>query len=133
LVSDEVAGCDLEQVEPRSAGFVSDFLTRAEASYVDNTVDPAEAANLIWSAKESALKVLRTGLRLDTREVEVTVQTGQTSGWSPLRVRVPGGRRLPGWWRRGGEFVLTVVCRSEAPPPVPLGKVTGPFSTPAPG
>ncbi|HEU4423361.1 MAG TPA: 4'-phosphopantetheinyl transferase superfamily protein, partial [Pilimelia sp.] len=49
-------GCDLELVEPRSPGFVRDFLTEAEQRFV--TARPAgeerdAAANLMWSAKES--------------------------------------------------------------------------------
>jgi len=30
-----------------------------------------KAANLIWSAKDAALKVLKVGLRADTREIEL--------------------------------------------------------------
>ena len=58
-------GVDLEIVEPRSDGFVRDFLTPAEQGVVAECSGPEghdAAANLIWSAKESALKVLRTGL-----------------------------------------------------------------------
>jgi 4'-phosphopantetheinyl transferase len=135
LVSKEVAGCDLELVEPRSNGFVRDFFTDAERSYVDEMGDEqprrAEAANLIWSAKESALKVLRTGLRQDTRDVEVHIQSGHDGDWRALEVLAPGARRFPGWWRRGGDFVLTVVSLSPSPPPQPLDILTGPFCAPA--
>jgi 4'-phosphopantetheinyl transferase len=115
-------GCDLELVEPRSPGFVSDFLTEAERSYV--AAQPAgeardAAANLIWSAKESAVKVLRTGLRRDTRSVEVTVHDGQ-DGWSPLAIRPAEGGQLPGWWRRDGRFVVTVAATTAVPPPAAL-------------
>jgi 4'-phosphopantetheinyl transferase len=27
---------------------------------------------------------------------------------------------LPGWWRRDGRFLLTVVADDEVPPPLPL-------------
>ena len=69
-------GCDLEIVEPRSAGFVTDFLTVSEQLYLASRPDHDRnaVANLIWSAKESALKVLQTGLRRDTRTVEVTLE-----------------------------------------------------------
>src|SRR5436305_121242 len=65
-------GCDLELVEPRSAAFVRDYLTPAEQALVEAApeMDHPFLVNLIWSAKESALKALRTGLRLDTRSVE---------------------------------------------------------------
>ncbi len=125
-------GCDLEIVEPRSAGFVRDFLTPAEQAVVAAWpgIDGWDAAaNLIWSAKESALKVLRTGLRADTRTVEVDL--GSTAGgpggswggagaWHPLAVDAGGGRRFPGFWRRDGVFLLTVVAAAglETPPDV---------------
>jgi 4'-phosphopantetheinyl transferase len=74
VVSDTTRiGCDLELVEPRSP-VVRDFLTRSEQEAVARPPFAASAdlmANLIWSAKESALKVLRTGLRRDTRSVVV--------------------------------------------------------------
>jgi 4'-phosphopantetheinyl transferase len=121
-------GVDLEIVEPRSDGFVSDFLTPAEQAVV--AADPSRdwhdaAANLIWSAKESALKVLRTGLRADTRTVEVVLEdpTGISAGagqWQRLSV-ASGARRFPGWWRRDGVFLLTVVAASGlAEPPQEL-------------
>lgn len=117
-------GCDLELVEPRSDRFVRDYLTAAEqAAVAEPRVDVAgdAMANLIWSAKESALKVLRTGLRRDTRSVEVTFPDGPgVDGWGRLHVRTEEGRDLPGWWHLYGEFLLTVVTGEPVPPPLPL-------------
>lgn len=119
-------GVDLEIVEPRSPGFVRDYLTPAEQRYVGEQPDAAAryaAANLVWSAKESALKVLQTGLRADTRSVEVEVDhEPDDEGWSPLRVRGSGGqafagRVFPGWWRRDGVFLLTIASDRPVPPP----------------
>ena len=111
-------GCDLELVEPRSAAFVRCFFTAAECRLVG---DSDLLANLVWSAKESALKVLRTGLRRDTRTVEVWLgETG--AGWSPLTIRADGVRCLPGWWARFGDFVLTVATAVPSPPPVGLDR-----------
>ena len=82
-------GIDLELVEPRSDGFVGDFFTAGEVAGVRRL--PAgevrdEAANLIWSAKESALKVLKVGLRADTRDVEVAFsQDRRADGWARWR------------------------------------------------
>jgi 4'-phosphopantetheinyl transferase len=115
-------GVDLEIVEPRSEGFVRDFLTPAEQAVVAGAPGPEghdAAANLIWSAKESALKVLRTGLRADTRSVEVVLEDpagistggGRADGWQRLAVSC-GDRRFPGWWRRDGVFLLTMVAAS---------------------
>jgi 4'-phosphopantetheinyl transferase len=117
------AGCDLELVEPRTGGFVRDFCTVAERRYIA-AQPPGEArdvaANLIWSAKESALKVLRTGLRRDTRSVEVSIGRPGGDGWGGLDVRTGEGGRLPGWWRRDGRFLFTVAGRTPAPPPAAL-------------
>ncbi|MGW5718693.1 4'-phosphopantetheinyl transferase family protein [Amycolatopsis sp. NPDC003865] len=104
-------GCDLELVEPRSGAFVRTWLTERERETVE-AGDRSLLANLLWSAKESALKVLKTGLRRDTRSVEVELGTVR-AGWSPLVVRAAEGGEFPGWWRRYGEFVLT--CAAPAP------------------
>jgi 4'-phosphopantetheinyl transferase len=115
-------GCDLELVEPRSAAFVDDFFTPDERRYVAGRGDPAArdlAANLIWSAKESALKVLTTGLRRDTRSVEVH-PTDADGDWGALSVTTEEGPAFPGWWRRYGAFVLTVASAEPAEAPAGL-------------
>jgi len=116
-------GCDVEIVEPRSDAFVRDYLTPAEQRLAD-TAGPARdmAANLIWSAKESALKVLTTGLRRDTRSVEVTVAelSPLERTWSALRVRTAEGADFPGWWRRSGPFLITACWPGGGPPPAAL-------------
>jgi len=116
-------GCDLEIVEPRSPGFVQDFLTDAEREYVAmrSAADRDAVANLIWSAKESGLKVLQTGLRRDTRSVEVALGEAVTaSGWARLDVRTAEGTVLPGWWRRAGSFLITLAAESPLPEPTEL-------------
>jgi 4'-phosphopantetheinyl transferase len=113
-------GCDLEIVEPRSAGFVADFLTAAEQEYVAGAAHRDAAANLLWSAKESALKVLRTGLRRDTRSVEVTIGEAGPTGWGPMQVLSAEGALMPGWWRREGTFLLTIASDRPFPEPVVL-------------
>lgn len=127
LAGSDRIGCDLELVEPRSPAFVADYLTRAERSSVNDSNEPSLTANLLWSAKESALKALRTGLRRDTRTVEVSCEYGDSDGeWRPLTVSAAEGQTMPGWWIRYGEFVLTVVAAVptsapqslERPPPL---------------
>ncbi len=117
-------GVDLEIVEPRTRGFVSDFLTPPEQEYVAarGAGDGWDAAaNLIWSAKEAALKVMRVGLRADTRTVEVTVGHDRgPDGWHPLSVRHVDGQVFPGWWRRDAVFLLTIAALEETPPPTLL-------------
>lgn len=118
-------GCDLELVEPRSAAFVRDYFTAAERRFIR---DDDLRANLLWSAKESALKVLRTGLRRDTRTVEVSVtmpatRFAEASGWCPLTVRVDQARTFTGWWARYDDFLLTLATATPTPPPVSIEAV----------
>jgi 4'-phosphopantetheinyl transferase len=117
-------GCDLELVEPRSDAFVADFLTRAEQRLVAAAGfgDARDLiANLVWCGKESALKVLRTGLRRDTRSVDVSLPDGpKVDGWSPMSVRAVEGTVFPAWWQRFGAFVLTVAATEPFAPPRPL-------------
>jgi 4'-phosphopantetheinyl transferase len=112
-------GCDLELVEPRTTRFVRDWFTTAECDYVLARPDEHDLlANLIWSAKESALKVLRTGLRRDTRSVEVTLHDRDPAdGWAPLSVEIDGVDVFDGWWRSFGEFVLSYACAVGTQPP----------------
>ncbi len=112
-------GCDLELVEPRSSGFVADFFTVEERARVASmsSIKRDRLVTLIWSAKESALKSLRTGLRLDTRSVIVDAFADSCgpSEWSPLSVRHSDaggavGRIFSGWWQCANGMVRTVVA-----------------------
>jgi 4'-phosphopantetheinyl transferase len=116
-------GIDLEVVESRSEAFVADFFTEAERAFVDHlpTIEQRdEAANLIWSAKEAALKVQQVGLRVDTRTVDVSLDgAARPDGWTAMTVIGREGP-MPGWWRRDGVFLLTIVFARPAPPPLLL-------------
>lgn len=106
-------GCHLERVEPRSELFLHDCFVPAELELVQ--LAPVEHrplfANLIWSAKESALKALRTGPREDARSVEVRLLDTAPEGWGRLEVARQGtGEVFQGWWRREEGWVLTVVA-----------------------
>jgi 4'-phosphopantetheinyl transferase len=119
---DVAVGCDLELVEARTDAFIQDWLTERERTAVLRAgADRHLLANLIWSAKESALKVLQTGLRRDTRSVEVEIldPDGHTH-WSRLLVRAEEGLTFPGWWRRYNDFLLTVTAGTDHDPPVSL-------------
>lgn len=121
-------GVDLEIVEPRSRAFVTDYFTPTEQAYVARqeaeagSEGHAVAANAIWSAKEAALKVLRVGLRADTRSVEIRLgHEVRTDGWARLEASasVPGlgSMLMPGWWRRDGSYLLTLAFRTLTEPP----------------
>jgi 4'-phosphopantetheinyl transferase len=115
-------GCDLELVESRDHSFVTDFFTSNEQKLVEQapTSERPLLVTLLWSAKESALKALHLGLRLDTTSVEAKPthaaphrEKGSHQGgcidWSRLFVRCIGDQILYGWWRNAHDMVRTVV------------------------
>jgi len=124
-------GCDLEVIEPRSNAFIADYLTAREQALVEQTLDEEQAllVTLLWSAKESALKALHVGLRLDTNSLDVSftdelpLHTDQSrpdlslapmrdidpDGWRPLHVRYSGRQVFCGWWRHANQMVRTFV------------------------
>ncbi len=65
-------GADIEQIAPRSDAFIADYFTESERDAVNAAApdDRHTIANVIWSAKEAALKALHLGLTVDTRAVE---------------------------------------------------------------
>jgi 4'-phosphopantetheinyl transferase len=124
-------GCDQEVIEPRSEAFVADYFTQDEQALVAQVCE-AERSRLLallWSAKESALKALREGLRLDTRSVVVSLGEGtlDLNGWSPLQVRCADGRSFDGWWQQAHGVVRTLVAN---PPPDSPILLNGPTHSP---
>ncbi len=117
LLEEGAVGCDLEHVETRSELFVHDYFTRREQELVASWPESERPLyeNLIWSAKESALKALRLGLSADSRSVEVRLlEFGVEDGWHRMEVqRRDSGTTFAGWWRRNDGFVVTLVT----PPP----------------
>ena len=123
-------GCDLELVESRDHSFVADFFTANEQKLIESapTGKLPMLVTLLWSAKESALKALHEGLRLDTTSIEVrpTHAVGKLAeysrqddcaDWSPMSLRYAGEHILRGCWRCADNLVRTVVfsplqCRS---------------------
>ena len=117
-------GCDVEAVLRRDLAFLGDYFVDEERSLLAQA--PVEArpllATLIWSAKESALKCLREGLRRDTRSVRVHIGEEGKSGWNAMTVQcLQSSRLFHGWWRNAGsEYVQTVAAGSPAQEPVEL-------------
>lgn len=105
-------GCDLEKVETRSEYFVNDYFTENELALFHKSDKPDLTANLIWSAKESALKAIRAGLRVDPRLVEVSFEKeGRTDHWQPLKVLAKNsGQSFFGHWRVVNGIVYTVIA-----------------------
>jgi 4'-phosphopantetheinyl transferase len=141
---DTALGCDLEVIEPRSDGFIVDYLSPDEQALVARVspTDRPAFVTLFWSIKESALKALRTGLRLDTRCITVKLsdslepsEEGRSSRrtafspgllfgdccWRTLQVRDPQGELFHGWWQRAsGNLLRTVVARPSPNQPILL-------------
>jgi len=136
-------GCDLELVEPRSDAFVADYFTAEEQALVAqaSAADSSCLATLLWSAKESALKALHEGLRLDTRSVTVSLPEGSAtpkpdeethaanpasalgqccSAWRPLEVRCTRGEVFRGWWQQTGRLLRTLVAAPDPSSPIVL-------------
>ena len=110
-------GGDLETVAPRDPGLARDFFTPTEQERVAAAPPGAERDRLvarIWSAKESVLKALGVGLRVDTRAIEIAGEgglpwPGVPEGFRPLDVRHgPSGARFLAVTRDEGPLVLTV-------------------------
>jgi 4'-phosphopantetheinyl transferase len=119
-------GCDLERVEPRTDEFTREWFTPPEQDVIAQC-DPArrdELVTLLWSAKESALKALGTGLTTATVDLTVNVvRVTPDAKWNPLRVNRVGGRDpMFGWWSRDGADVMTVVTAPASEPPVPVSR-----------
>jgi len=115
-------GCDLELVEARDNSFVADFFTGNERKLMDNALPDERSllTTLLWSAKESALKAMHVGLRLDTMLLDVSPtfapppptevsRLNICTGWSPLFVRYTDTQILHGWWQCANGMVRTVV------------------------
>lgn len=115
-------GCDLEQIEPHSDAFIADYFTTEEQQLVAQTCPEERPAllALFWSAKESTLKALHEGLRLDTRSVIVSPAEGpvDVNGWGPLQVLYTGERIFRGWWQRADSMMRTIVA--DPPPNSPM-------------
>ncbi len=121
VVTDGRVGCDLEAIETRSTRFVDDFFTTRERAWAEGgtSSDRDLRVALVWSAKESALKAVRVGLRRDTRSMEVEIHDPRAAGepWHAFVVTArPEDLRMGGWWRQEQDMVLTVVCDGERPP-----------------
>ena len=123
---DAKIGCDLEAVEVHSPAFIRDYFTDSEQREIERAPasrQPTLVAAL-WSAKESALKTLQEGLRLDTRSVSVGLRgwAVEVERWYPLQVDCENGDVFQGWWLRADNRVRTMVARPEPAMPVLLPK-----------
>jgi 4'-phosphopantetheinyl transferase len=84
-------------------------------------LEPEKAliVNLIWSAKESSLKILREGLRRDTRSIRIDPDFMRREGdWRRWTGYCPETSSVfHGWWRNGEGFVYTLGSTQQTPSP----------------
>ena len=123
-------GCDLEVIELRSDVFVADYFTTEEQALVGKASadDRSLLLAMLWSAKESTLKALRTGLRLDTRAVTVSLAEalrGRNDTWRPLQARHADGQIFHGWWQQTGNLIKTLVAAPAPLAPILLHTPSG--------
>lgn len=134
-------GCDIEKIETHSDAFVFDYFSAEEQELAQKTplADRPRILTLLWSSKESALKALREGLRLDPRRVIVTFADTPTrkyaegstgvqwdslqhsllhGDWSPLQARNGANQIFYLWWNQAGQFVRTLLA--SPPPDLPV-------------
>ncbi|MGE5109636.1 MAG: 4'-phosphopantetheinyl transferase family protein [Acidobacteriaceae bacterium] len=109
-------GCDLEKIEPRSAAFIEDYCTESELHLVDivSSYERPLLVNLIWSAKESVLKLLGIGLRGDIRSISVVIDVQSLAmgveQWLVFKARSSEAQTFYGMWRNSNAFVRTVAA-----------------------
>ena len=66
-------GVDLEKIEAKTSAFENDYFSPAERSIINADPDQKDLRLAShWSAKESVLKTVGVGLRIDLRKIEIT-------------------------------------------------------------
>jgi 4'-phosphopantetheinyl transferase len=111
-------GCDLELIEPRIDAFIGDYFTDHEQATIARTplAQRDTVVTLLWSLKESALKALEVGLRVDTRSVDVTLPLAASTTiddptrWQESAVQCSTGMAFFGYWHHRGDHVYTLAC-----------------------
>ena len=110
-------GIDLEEIESKSKGFVEDYFTSQEAETI--LALPSEhqslIASLFWSGREAILKALRTGLRIDTREIAFQCPSLSTNDdWQPLEIIIAPVSldSIQLFWRKLDKYLVTLAVIS---------------------
>jgi len=111
-------GVDLEKIGPRPALFAETFLADAEQLFVQRAaVDDKEAIiTAFWSIKEAFLKAIGTGLRVDTRRIQVELTPPPWPEWTqqsmPSTASRHTGCRV--MLKQSGAFIEAVVWLENA-------------------
>jgi 4'-phosphopantetheinyl transferase len=135
-------GCDLELIETRSDAFVADYFTEDEQKIIaqQSEQEHDRIITTLWSAKESALKALRVGLRADTRSVNIRLLAHRSNSteqcnekesdallalclpakWHPFQATFQNDQVLNGWWNTSTSLVRTFAGVESARAPIIL-------------
>lgn len=114
-------GCDLEWIERREDNLIRDYFTPEEIILSTQASEKERdlVVNLIWSAKETTLKILREGLRRDTRSIcvrpDMSADRGAWNSWTGQCLE--SSRTFSGWWCSRDGFVYTLA--SDRPAALP--------------
>jgi 4'-phosphopantetheinyl transferase len=113
-------GVDMEVVENRPPSFLEDYFTAQEyaSGLALRGFEQDIWFTLLWSLKESVLKAVGKGLRLDTRNVvinQVEDLTGALHNSDWRRAHVIFEKDEPAqwhlWWRFHGRFIYSIAAR----------------------
>jgi 4'-phosphopantetheinyl transferase len=113
-------GIDLELIEEKSEGFIEDYFTEGETKGVmsfEKVENRDLLASLLWSAKEAMLKAHQIGLRIDTRELELEIPSGESCvGWCPIEIlRCPAEMQpMVLYWKQIDHFLITLAIKFTA-------------------
>jgi 4'-phosphopantetheinyl transferase len=114
-------GCDLEWIEKRENNLIRDYFTPEEIALSTQASEKERdlVVNLIWSAKEATLKILREGLRRDTRSIcvrpDVSADGEEWNSWTAQCLE--SSRTFSGWWRYRDGFIYALA--SDRPATLP--------------
>ncbi|MBT8221233.1 MAG: 4'-phosphopantetheinyl transferase superfamily protein [Bacteroidia bacterium] len=109
-------GCDLELMESRSDLFINDYFNPTERAIIrkGSAQHPKLWATLLWSAKESTLKALKTGLKIDTRLINIQEVSNGNDHWNPFKAFSSEQEAgFYGFWKQDQRFVYTIVSNEE--------------------
>ena len=108
-LSDEAVGADLQQLRPCNSALVRRFFTAEEGAWLEEQRERDLAFSLLWSLKESYVKLLGSGIagvHLDSFTVRVL---------SDGRARIDGSNAKL-WYAIRDDYVMSACSAADAAP-----------------
>lgn len=106
-VGEAALGVDTERVRPHSPRLAQRVCTPAEREFLTGAENQDEALTVLWTLKESLMKLTGQGMRYGFQNAAFTFQKEK-----PLPV-LPGIRAA--WFCPDGKYVVSVCCEGEPP------------------